>query len=332
VSNDNEWNEARRKLVRDTICPQGIPDAEFLLFMEQCQRSGLDPLIKQAFCVKRRMNLGTKERPNWVDRYEFQPSEAGMLARAERFPGHRGIMGAAVYEGDEILVDEGAGTVMHRYDPTKRSGKLIGAWARVSREGKDPLVRWLDFASRAQPTPLWGKDPAGMILKCSRVATLRTAYPEALGGLYVAGERPDDVDTGEDAETPAAVTREKPALPAPAPCEELTFSTAREKAPIPRMTLEEAQNAPPGSFPRGEAIITDLPPREPGSDDGDADAAENEALAIVCECETVAALDAYKVLAERGGRLPKGSEAKKRAVAALRRAHARLNPVPQGAA
>ncbi|MBN1206587.1 MAG: recombinase RecT, partial [Myxococcaceae bacterium] len=85
------WSRERVELIKRTICPKGIGDDEFALFIEQCKRSGLDPLLKEAFCVGRRQNAGSRERPHWVTRYEFQPSEAGMLARAERFPDFKGI-------------------------------------------------------------------------------------------------------------------------------------------------------------------------------------------------------------------------------------------------
>ncbi|KFE64024.1 phage recombination protein Bet [Hyalangium minutum] len=184
------WSRERVELIRRTICPKGIGEDEFALFIEQCKRSGLDPLLKEAFCVGRRQNVGNRERPTWVTRYEFQPSEAGMLARAERFPDFKGIQASAVYAEDEIIVDQGKGEVVHRFNPAKRKGALVGAWARVVREGKLPVVVWLDFAGYVQQTPLWAKIPTTMIEKCARVAALRKAYPEAFGGLYVREEMP----------------------------------------------------------------------------------------------------------------------------------------------
>lgn len=305
---ETNWDEAKRKLIRDTICPKGIPEDEFLLFMEQCQRSGLDPLIKQAFCVKRRINLGDKDRPNWGHRYEFQPSEAGMLARAERFPGFEGITAAEVYAEDPIVIDYGAGVVEHRVNPAQRKGVLVGAWARVQRAGKVPLVVWVDFAAVNQPTPLWGKMPAVMARKCARVAALRTAYPEAFGGLYVAGERPDDIDMGEE-EVPATVTREKPALPEPAPRETLTFSTAQERVPV----QAEAARAEP------------VAERVPGSDDDEPDALERESAAIVEAARTATTQEQLKALKARAVALPKDSPEFKSAAKALTEAFGRIS-------
>lgn len=197
-ANHNPWTRERVDLVKRTICPKGIGDDEFALFMEQCKRSGLDPLLKEAFCVPRRQRVGEQ----WVAKHEFQPSEAGMLARAERFPDFKGIQASAAYAEDELLIDQGKGEVVHRFNPAKRKGQLVGAWARVVRDGKLPVVVWLDFAGYVQQTPLWSKIPTTMIEKCARVAALRKAYPEAFGGLYIREEMP-----AEDSEPQAPHAR-----------------------------------------------------------------------------------------------------------------------------
>ncbi|MCP3103823.1 phage recombination protein Bet [Myxococcus sp. K15C18031901] len=220
------WSRERMELIRRTICPRGISEDEFALFIEQCKRSGLDPLLKEAFCVARRQNVGNRERPNWVNKYEFQPSEAGMLARAERFPDFKGIQASAVFAEDDIVVDQGRGEVVHRFNPAKRKGALVGAWSRVVRDGKLPVVVWLDFSGYVQQTPLWAKIPTTMIEKCARVAALRKAYPEAFGGLYVREEMPaEDFDSTPEPATggayevlgarPGPVKASFPTLPAP---------------------------------------------------------------------------------------------------------------------
>lgn len=212
------WTQERINLLKNTVCPKGISNDEFALFLEQCKRSGLDPLLKEAFCVARRQNIGDRDRPNWVTKHEFQPSEAGMLARAERFPDYEGIQAAEVYGKDPISIDYGSGLVEHKVNPAQRSGGLVGAWARVQRRGKLAVVVWVDLGAVEQKTPLWGKMPATMVRKCARVAALRTAYPEAFGGLYVREEMPaEEFDDAPVSASPVGQTRpvlERAALPA----------------------------------------------------------------------------------------------------------------------
>lgn len=232
------WSRERVELIRRTICPKGLGEDEFTLFIEQCKRSGLDPLLKEAFCVGRRQNVGNRERPQWVTRYEFQPSEAGMLARAERFPDFKGIQASAVYAEDEIIVDQGKGEVVHRFNPAKRKGALVGAWARVVREGKLPVVVWLDFSGYVQQTPLWAKIPTTMIEKCARVAALRKAYPEAFGGLYVREEMP-----AEEYETAPAQAHLEELAPAHGAYEVLGAKPGPMKASFPPLPTGKEEKA-----------------------------------------------------------------------------------------
>lgn len=255
VAPDNRptWTRDRVDLVKKTICPAGISDDAFALFMEQCKRSGLDPLLKEAFCVPRRQKVG---HDKWVEKHEFQPSEAGMLARAERFPDFKGIQASAVYAEDEILVDQGDGTVTHKFNPAKRKGALVGAWARVVREDKLPVVVWLDFQGYVQQTPLWSKIPTTMIEKCARVAALRKAYPEAFGGLYIREEMPPE----DEEKAPEAKARkvlplppEDPPTPEAEAAIDAQFRAAAEQLGTPLPPPEEATHVITGGH-KGKAI------------------------------------------------------------------------------
>lgn len=302
------WTQDRIDLIKRTICPKGIGTDEFLLFIEQCKRSGLDPLLKEAFCVPRNANIGSKQSPKWVTKHEFQPSEAGMLTRAEKMADYRGVQCSAVYAEDEIQVDQGEGVVVHRFNPAKRKGMLVGAWARVVRDGKVPVVVWLDFWAYVQQTPLWSKMPATMIEKCARAAALRKAYPSQFGGLYIAGERPDDVEQPEEEQ--AAPELRKPALPEPSPVETLERTPVREPVPVRREEPEDA------TFQQSA--------REPGSDDGEPDEMEREVLAIRKDAAAAQSLDDLMPLKPRTEALGKGSESYKSAAKALRDAHTRI--------
>lgn len=245
----------RVDLIKRVVCPAGISDDAFALFMEQCKRSGLDPLLKEAFCVPRRQKVG---HDKWVEKHEFQPSEAGMLARAERFPDFKGIQASAVYAEDEIIVDQGEGTVTHKFNPAKRKGALVGAWSRVVRSGKLPVVVWLDFAGYVQQTPLWSKIPTTMIEKCARVAALRKAYPEAFGGLYIREEMPpEDEEKAPEAKPRKALPLppEDPPTPEAEAAIDAQFRTAAASAGAPLPPPEEETHVITGAH-KGKAIVT----------------------------------------------------------------------------
>ena len=263
-------NSETRELIRRTVIPNGATDDEVALFLEQCLRSGLNPLLKECFCVPRRQNAGNRDRPQWVTRHEFQPSETGMLARAERFPDFKGIQASAVYAEDEIMVDQGKGEVVHRFNPAKRKGSLVGAWARVVRDGKLPVLVWLDFAGYVQQTPLWAKIPTTMIEKCARVAALRKGYPEAFGGLYVREEMPaDEFEPAESAHPAPPGGYEVPrSRPGPVKASFPTLPTApreaREREPEPaREVAREPEPVAPPEPVKAEPVKAEATRPEP---------------------------------------------------------------------
>lgn len=297
--------EAMRAVIKASICPKGISDDEFTLFLEQSKRSGLDPLLKQAFCVPRRQKVNRNGREEWIDKHEFQAAEAGMLARAERFPDYEGTTAAEVYAEDPISLDYGTGSVQHIVNPAKRKGALIGAWARVQRKGKVPVLVWVDFEAAKQGTPLWAKMPAVMVRKAARVAALRTAYPESFGGLYVAGERPDDMDGEEEAISGPVLS--KPVMSA---------TTATREA-MPTLQRAEPEKVPLANVVDAETV----PTREPGGDDGD----EPEIWeAWVDEVKQVATREGFKNYAEKAKRLPEKTPGRIAMSKALKEADARL--------
>lgn len=201
----SSWTQQRIDLVKRQVCPRGISDDEFAVFIAQCQRTGLDPLIREAFCTPRRENIGSRDAPKWITKHVFVPGHDGMLARADRFPDFRGIRGAAVYQNDTLTIDEAEGIVRHTWNPIGDRGELVGAWAMVLREGRKYPVEWLLFDEyRDERNPKWGTQPQTMIVKCARVAALRRAYPNTFGSVYIKEEMPPD-------DTQASTTKPQPA-------------------------------------------------------------------------------------------------------------------------
>lgn len=189
------WTRERVELIKTQICPTGVSDDEFAIFIEQAKRAAMDPLMGECFCVPRRVKIGDDRDGRWVTKHVFQPGEAGMEARADRFPDYRGIRAAAVYAKDKCEIDPFAGTVAHSFSPVGDRGLLVGAWAIVMREGRVLPVAFVRLEERIQttkegrPTATWLK-PETMIVKCARAAALRLAYPNTFGGLFIEGEVP----------------------------------------------------------------------------------------------------------------------------------------------
>jgi phage recombination protein Bet len=196
------WTDQRRKLVKDQVCPAGISDGEFEVFMLQCLRSGLDPLLKQAFCVSRNMKVKKKRRgptggeityDEYVEVHTFQAAVAGMLARAEQFPGYQGTSAAVFYEGEKVYPDYEKGTVKHEVlnAADTKPRKIVGAYAIVRREGRTPVISVRYLSECKGDSPMWKAWERAMMLKCPQAEALRLAFPDAFAGLYDAAEEHD---------------------------------------------------------------------------------------------------------------------------------------------
>lgn len=192
------WTEQQRNLIRKTVCPPNTTDLEFEFFSAFCAQTGLNPLLKQAWLIPRKQKNPITEK--YEEKMEPQVAEIGMRARADSMPDYRGIEGDSVYEGDEFLVDASAGVVIHKYSTQARAkagNKLLGAWARVEREGRRPSLAYLTFNSRSQTSPFWTKDPQGQIAKCARAHVLRLAYPNVFAGAYIAEEMNREIEIND---------------------------------------------------------------------------------------------------------------------------------------
>lgn len=193
--------QERKDFLKRQFCPPGCPDIAFEFFIAYCERTQLDPVIKQAYLVERSAQVNGE----WVKKYEPMSAEAGMAARADAMPDFEGIDDGVVYENDEFSIDYAAGTVVHRsphaHNAQKR-GRIIGAWAHVHRKGRRVPITWLRVEERVQlkkdksgnwePNIFWSKMTATQILKCSRAEQWRQAYPNLFSGEYVPEEMSRD--------------------------------------------------------------------------------------------------------------------------------------------
>lgn len=289
-----QWSKEHRDVVRKMADCRDMPPDDFDVFWARCVQAELDPLLDQALPVSRNVNVGNKDKPVWTKRYAFQTTEAGMLARAERFPDFQGVQWASVFDGEPCVMRNQDGEVSHEFSPAQRKGKLAGAWARVLRKGRLPLLMWVAFESVKQDSPFWSKNPVGMLEKVARVTVLRRAYPETFGGVYIPEEMPADERDGQPTATqsPISGTRKVDA-PAVAPATPGAASKPVEEAHAAEVgaICAEAAKLGPGTSPEKKA--------------------------------------AYAALRDRAVKLPKGSVAKTRVAVALGEANKRMEqPAP----
>jgi len=162
-----------------TLAPRPIVEA----FLYTCQRTGLDPLARQVYCIARWDSQAGQLK--WTT----QTSIDGFRVIAERHGKYAG-------QGDvEWLTEDGrwvdvflpghpgfgqhplaARATIYRHDFVKplRAVAEWGAYVQTKRNG-DPVRMW------AQMGP-------GQLAKCAEALGLRKAFPQDLSGLYTADE------------------------------------------------------------------------------------------------------------------------------------------------
>lgn len=188
---------------------------EIAMFMNLCKFSGLNPWLKEAYCIK----YGNEPAAMVVGKEAFEK-------RAEENP---------AYDGDEsgiVVIDEN-GSISYRKGSLKLpSEEIIGGYAEVWRKDRKYSTRievsFDEYAGRKKDGSLnsqWAKRPATMIRKVALVQALREAFPKSFGGMYIAEEQgtvePDltvsDVVEMQEAQAIAEKEQPEPVQAAEAP-------------------------------------------------------------------------------------------------------------------
>jgi phage recombination protein Bet len=152
-------------LIKRTIAKNATDD-ELRLFIHQCNRTGLDPLTRQIYFVKRGGQM------------TIQTSIDGLRLIAERHGDYAGQVGP--YWCGE--------------DGEWRDVWLLASPPVASRVGilrhsfKEPCWGVARFQAYVQNSPIWRTMPDVMIAKCAEALGLRKAFPQELSGLYTGDE------------------------------------------------------------------------------------------------------------------------------------------------
>jgi phage recombination protein Bet len=172
-------------LLKTTIC-KGSTDDELKLFVQVCQRTGLDPFARQIFAVKRYNRKLQREE------MQIQTSIDGFRLIAERSKSYAGQRGPFWTSDGEKWVDV---WVLK----TPPIAAKIGILRRSFQEPLWAVATWDEFCPlyEGKPMGLWKTMGALMLAKCAESQGLRRAFPQDLSGIYTEEEMAQTVNETE---------------------------------------------------------------------------------------------------------------------------------------
>jgi len=176
-----DFDKEQVDLIKKQIAPNAN-DSELKLFLNQCRRTGLDPLTRQIYCIHRGGKM------------TIQTSIDGFRVIAERSGSYAG-------QDEPIFQDDEKGV------PVKCTIKVY----RFSADGQRYCAGvGVAYYKEYYPMPanLQKSMPHTMIAKVAEALALRKAFPQDLSGLYTGDEiresdaKPEQTVDGEATQNP----------------------------------------------------------------------------------------------------------------------------------
>ena len=193
-------------LVKETVA-RGATDNELALFIEVCERTGLNPFARQIYAVKRWDSQLRRE----VMQTQVSIDGARLVAqRSGRYAGQTPVYWCGQ---DKVWTDVWL-------EDTHPAAAKVGVYMAGAPEPIWAVATWKQYVQTKKDgttTAMWDRMGSLMLGKCAEMLALRKAFPMELSGLY-SGEEMAQASNGAPeraaAPRPSTVTRQPPQLDA----------------------------------------------------------------------------------------------------------------------
>lgn len=173
-------------LIKKTVAI-GATDDELKMFLYTSNRTGLDPLARQIYFMKRR--VWNKSKNTYDEKVSIQSSIDGFRVVAERSGSYAG------QDEPDFQEDTNGKPVVCKV----RVFKFSPAGERY--QASVGVAYWSEYCPATGSDFMWQKMPHTMIAKVAEALALRKAFPQDLSGLYT-GEEMQQADLPANAKTP----------------------------------------------------------------------------------------------------------------------------------
>jgi phage recombination protein Bet len=150
------WSQEQIDLIKKTVAKDST-DVELEWFLTIARRSGLDPISKQIYFIKRG---GTPSIQTGIDGFRSIAEDSGEYDGQD----------APVFTFDE---------------KNKLDTATVTVWRKSMSRGVSATAPFVEFN---QGNAMWQKMPRTMLAKCAEAAAIRKAFPKKLSGIYSAEE------------------------------------------------------------------------------------------------------------------------------------------------